>query len=76
MAFRSILLIIVIVVVVLAVIGLGWQTFFAGVQKGAEKVGITKALKDITNEIKNSLPHTINSSRINSANSTNTTGGH
>ncbi len=70
MAFRSILLIIVIVVVVLAVIGLGWQTFFAGVQKGAEKVGITKALKDITNEIKNSIPHTINSSGPNTTNAT------
>jgi len=35
--------------------GLGWQTFFGGVQKGAEKVGITKAIKNITNDIQNSL---------------------
>ncbi len=72
--FRSILLIVVIAIVVLAVIGLGWQNFFAGVQKGAEKVGISKALKDVTNEMKNSLTNTISSSRINSTNSTNVTG--
>ena len=35
--------------------GLGWQTFLGGVQKGAEKVGITKAIKNITNDIQNSL---------------------
>ena len=35
--------------------GLGWQTFFGGVQKGAEKVGITKAIKNIANDIQNSL---------------------
>ncbi len=61
--FRSILLIIVIVVMVLAVIGLGWQTFFAGVQRGAEKVGITKALNHF-------LPDAINSSSANTINST------
>ncbi len=72
MVFRSIILIIVIVVVVLAVIGLGWETFFAGVQKGAEKVGISKALKDITNEIKNSLTNT--SPRTSTPNITNATG--
>jgi hypothetical protein len=44
--FRSILLIILVIVVILAVIGLGWQTFYAGIQKGADKVGITKLLKD------------------------------
>jgi uncharacterized membrane protein len=71
--FRSILLIIVIIVVVLAVVGLGWQTFFAGVQKGAEKVGISKALKDITNEIKNSLTNNITSS-LSTTNTTNATG--
>jgi hypothetical protein len=68
--FRSILLIIVIIVVVLAVIGLGWQTFFTGVQKGAEKVGITKVLEDITNEIKNSLTDTPRTSTTNITNAT------
>lgn len=58
--------------VVLAVIGLGWQTFFTGVQKGAEKVGITKVLEDITNEIKNSLTDT--TPRTSTTNITNATG--
>ena len=33
----------------------GWNTFFAGVQKGAEKVGITKAFKNLTSDIENSI---------------------
>jgi hypothetical protein len=48
-------LIIIVGVLILAIMGLGWQTFFGGVQKGAEKVGITKAIKNITNDIQNSL---------------------
>ena len=49
------LFIIIAGVLILAIMGLGWQTFFGGVQKGAEKVGITKAIKNITNDIQNSL---------------------
>ena len=50
-----VLFIIIAGVLILAIMGLGWQTFFGGVEKGAEKVGITKAIKDITNEIQKSL---------------------
>ena len=50
-----ILLIIIAGVLILAIMGLGWQTFFGGVQKGAEKVGITKAIKNITNDIQKSI---------------------
>ncbi len=74
MVFSSILLIIVIAVVILAVIGLGWQTFFVGIQKGAEKVGISKALKEITNVVKSSLTNT--SSRTSTTNITNASGQH
>jgi len=49
------LLIIIVGVLILAIMGLGWQTFFGGVQKGAEKVGITKAIKNITNDIQKSI---------------------
>jgi flagellar basal body-associated protein FliL len=49
------LLIIIAGVLILAIMGLGWQTFFGGVQKGAEKVGITKAIKNITNDIQKSI---------------------
>jgi hypothetical protein len=55
MLLGFLLLIIIVGVLILAILGLGWQTFFGGVQKGAEKVGITKALKNITNDIQNSL---------------------
>jgi hypothetical protein len=55
MLLGFLLLIIIVGVLILAIMGLGWQTFFGGVQKGAEKVGITKAIKNITNDIQNSL---------------------
>ena len=47
--------------------GLGWQTFFGGVQKGAEKVGITKAIKNITNDIQNSLGNIVSNTTKNVA---------
>ena len=46
---------IVIAVVLLAVMGLGWQTFFAGVKKGADKVGLTSIVKNITDQAKQSF---------------------
>lgn len=55
MLLGLLLLIIIVGVLILAIVGLGWQTFFGGVQKGAEKVGITKAIKNITNYIQKSL---------------------
>lgn len=55
MLLGFLLLIIIAGVLILAIMGLGWQTFFGGVQKGAEKVGITKALKNITNDIQKSI---------------------
>ena len=55
MVLGFLLLIIIVGLLILAIMGLGWQTFFGGVQKGAEKVGITKAIKNITNDIQNSL---------------------
>jgi flagellar basal body-associated protein FliL len=55
MLLGFLLLIIIAGVLILAIMGLGWQTFFVGVQKGAEKVGITKAIKNITNDIQKSI---------------------
>jgi hypothetical protein len=46
---------IVIAVVILAIMGLGWQTFFAGVKKGADKVGLTSIMKNITDQAKQSF---------------------
>jgi flagellar basal body-associated protein FliL len=55
MLLGFLLLIIIAGVLILAIMGLGWQTFFGGVQKGAEKVGITKAIKNIANDIEKSI---------------------
>jgi hypothetical protein len=67
MLLGFLLLIIIAGVLILAIMGLGWQTFFGGVQKGAEKVGITKAIKDITNYIQNSLGHIVSNTTKNVA---------
>jgi len=61
------LFIIIAGVLILAIMGLGWQTFFGGVQKGAEKVGITKAIKNITNDIQKSLGNIVSNTTKNVA---------
>jgi flagellar basal body-associated protein FliL len=65
MLLGFLLLIIIAGVLILAIIGLGWQTFFGGVQKGAEKVGITKAIKNITNDIQKSLGNIVSNTTKN-----------
>jgi hypothetical protein len=60
-----ILLIIIAGVLILAIMGLGWQTFFGGVQKGAEKIGITNAIKNIKNDIQNSLGNIVSNATQN-----------
>ena len=67
MLLGFLLLIIIAGVLILAIMGLGWQTFFGGVQKGAEKVGITKAIKNITNDIQNSLGNIVSNTTKNVA---------
>ena len=62
-----ILLIIIAGVLILAIMGLGWQTFFGGVQKGAEKVGITNAIEKIKNDIQNSLGNIVSNATKNVA---------
>ena len=61
------LFIIIAGVLILAIMGLGWQTFFGGVEKGAEKVGITKAIKNITNDIQKSLGNIVSNTTKNVA---------
>jgi len=41
---------IMVVIVILAIIGLGWNTFFSGVLKGADKIGITSIVKNASND--------------------------
>jgi hypothetical protein len=44
-----ILLIILVAIFFLAVLGLGWNTFFEGVRKGADKIGIMTIVENATN---------------------------
>jgi hypothetical protein len=46
-----ILLIILVIIFFLAIIGLGWDTFFQGVKKGADKIGITSIVGNATNSL-------------------------
>jgi hypothetical protein len=50
---------VVIVIVVLALIGLGWQTFFSGVWQGAQKVGQNPLVQNLTNEVKDKVADAI-----------------
>jgi flagellar basal body-associated protein FliL len=43
-----IILIILVIVFFLAILGLGWNTFFEGVKKGADKIGITSIIENAT----------------------------
>jgi hypothetical protein len=40
---------IIVAIVILAVLGLGWDNFFAGVKRGADKVGISSLIENATN---------------------------
>jgi hypothetical protein len=50
------------IVLFLAIIGLGWETFFTGVLKGVDKIGITPVIKNITDSTKESLQGIISES--------------
>ena len=41
---------IVVIIVFLAILGLGWNTFFEGVKKGADKLCITSLIENATNK--------------------------
>ena len=45
----GILVWILVAIVFLAIMGLGWNTFFEGVKKGAERIGIAPILENVTN---------------------------
>lgn len=45
----------IVILVILAIIGLGWQGFFGGVKKGANKLGITSLVTNLTDQFKNEL---------------------
>ena len=43
-----IILIILVIVFFLAILGLGWNTFFEGIKKGVDKLGITSIIENTT----------------------------
>lgn len=43
----------VIGIILLAIIGLGWNTFLAGVKKGADKLGLTSVINKAEQSFKN-----------------------
>lgn len=46
----------------LAIVGLGWDDFFKGVLKGADKLGITQTLENITKNTKDSIQEIVSDS--------------
>jgi hypothetical protein len=38
---------IIVAITLLAIVGLGWDTFFEGVKKGADKIGITPIVENV-----------------------------
>ena len=51
----GVILWIIAIVLFLAIIGLGWETFLTGVLKGADKIGITPIIKNITDSTRGTI---------------------
>jgi len=66
----GVILWIIAIILFLAIIGLGWETFFSGVLKGADKIGITPIIKNITDSTKDSLEDVISDSSRNTLENT------
>ena len=50
------------ILVILAMVGLGWETFFGGVKKGAEKIGSLPEVKNLTDKAKSEFDSIIGNS--------------
>jgi hypothetical protein len=58
------------IILFLAIIGLGWETFFAGVLKGVDKIGVTPVIKNITDSTRESLKGVLSDSSRNTIENT------
>jgi hypothetical protein len=58
------IVLILVILVILALIGLGWDTFFGGVKKGVEKIGNLPEVKNLTNKAKNEFGSIIGNSTL------------
>ena len=52
------------ILIVLAVVGLGWDTFFSGVKKGVEKIGNLPEVKNLTDKAKSEFDNIIGNSTV------------
>ena len=52
------------ILVILALVGLGWNTFFGGVKKGIEKIGNLPEVKNLTNKAKTGFGSIIGNSTL------------
>ena len=50
------------ILVILAMVGLGWDTFFGGVKKGVEKIGSLPEVKNLTDKAKSEFDSIIGNS--------------
>jgi hypothetical protein len=50
------------ILVILAVVGLGWDTFFGGVKKGVEKISNLPEVKNLTDKAKSEFDNIIGNS--------------
>jgi hypothetical protein len=58
------IVLILVILVILALIGLGWDTFFGGVKKGVEKIANLPEVKNLTNRAKNEFGSIIGNSTL------------
>lgn len=52
------------ILIVLAVVGLGWDTFFSGVKKGVEKIGNLPEVKNLTDKAKSKFDNIVGNSTV------------
>lgn len=52
------------ILVVLALIGLGWDTFFSGVKKGVEKISNLPEVKNLTDKAKSKFDNIVGNSTV------------
>ena len=58
----GLIVLILAILVILAVVGLGWDTFFGGVKKGAEKISNLPQVKNLTDKAKSEFDNIIGNS--------------
>lgn len=58
------IVLILVILVVLAVVGLGWETFFNGVKKGAEKISNLPEVKNLTDKAKSKFDNIVGNSTV------------